>query len=125
MALIIRVLDVNDSNSFFRCALNAKLLSRITPRRRGVVLTRTFCVLIKIVGFEELSFAQEEKGHISLLSAFKFNCQTLLQITSELPNDWEAASASSFLRAVVRIETSSEKRAITALSLSEETKSLM
>ena len=121
MALIIRVLDVNDSNSFFRCALNAKLLSRITPRRRGVVLTRTFCVLIKIVGFEELSFAQEEKGHISLLSAFKFNCQTLLQI----PNDWEAASASSFLRAVVRIETSSEKRAITALSLSEETKSLM
>ena len=91
MAPIIQMLYVSDTDSFFRCALNVKLLSRITPRRREVVLTRTFCVFIKIVGFQELSCDQGEKGQTSLLPAFKFNFQTLPQITTEFTTDWVAA----------------------------------
>ena len=125
VTLIIWILDVSDADSFFRCALFVKLLSRITQSRQGVLLTWTLCMLIKIVGFQELSFDQVEKGNTSLLSAFKFNFQNLLQITTELTTDWAPASASSFLRTVVRIETSSAKRAITASSLSKEAKSLM
>ena len=59
---------------------------------------------------------QVEKGQTSLLSAFKFNFDSWLQITTKLTDDWAAASASSFLQAVVRIETSSAKKAITASS---------
>ena len=66
-----------------------------------------------------------EKGHTSILSAFKFNFHSWLQINTELTADLAVASASSFLCAVVRIETSSAKRAITASSLSEEAKLLM
>ena len=65
-----------------------------------------------------------EKGHTSILSAFKFNFHSWLQINTELTADLAVASA-SFLCAVVRIETSSAKRAITASSLSEEAKLLM
>ena len=119
------MLDASDVVSFFKCALNLKLLSRITPRRRGVVLTRTFCLSIKIAGFQELSFDQVEKGHTSLFSAFKFNFHSWLQVTTEFTTDWAAASASSLLQAVVRIEASSAKRAITASSLSVEARSLM
>ena len=43
----------------------------------------------------------------------------------ELTADWVVASTSSFLCAVVRIETSSATRATTALSLSKEAKLLM
>ena len=46
------------------------------------------------------------------MSAFKFNFHSWLQITTEFTTDWTAASASSFLIAAVRIETSSAKRAI-------------
>ena len=42
VALMIRILDDNDAVTFFRCALNVRLLSRMTPRSQGVVLTRTF-----------------------------------------------------------------------------------
>ena len=66
-----------------------------------------------------------EKGHTSLLSAFKFNFHSWFQINAELTSDWTAASASSFLRIVVRFETSSAKRAITASLLHEEAKLLM
>ena len=61
-----------------------------------------------------LSFDQVEKGHTSLFSAFKFNFHSWLQVTTEFTTDWAAASASSYFRAVVRIETSSPNRAITA-----------
>ena len=87
MALIMQMLDVSDANSFFRCALNVKLLSRITPRIRGVVLMQTLCVSIKIVGFQEVSFDHIEKGHTSLLSEFKFNFHTRLQDTAEFTTD--------------------------------------
>ena len=102
--------------------MNVKLLSRITPRRPGVgvVLTQTFCVSIKIVGFQELLFDQVEKGHTSLLSMFRFNFHTLLQITTKFTTDCAAASAYSFFTAVVRIEMPLAKRAITASLLSEE-----
>ena len=80
---------------------------------------------IKVVGFQGLSFDQVEKGHTSFSSAFKFNFHSSLQITTEFTTDWAAASVSCFLQAVVRIETSSDQRAITAPSLSKEAKSLM
>ena len=117
--------DDSDAVSFFRCALNIRLLSRMTRRRRGVVLTRTFWVPMKILESEVLSLDQVEKGHTSLLPAFKFNFHSWLQIKIEFTTDWVAASASSFLWAVVRIETSSAKRAITASSLSGEAKLFM
>ena len=110
--------------NFLRCALKVKLLSRITPTSRGVVLTRTFWVSIKINGFQVLSFDHVEKGHTSLLSAFNFSFHSRLQVTTDDTTDWAAASASSFFWVVVRIETSSAKRAISASSLSEEAKSL-
>ena len=94
VALIIRMLDVSDAVSFFRCALNVKLLSRITPRRRGVVLTRTFGLPIKIVGFQELLFDQVEKGHTSLFSAFKFNFHSW---AAGLLDYWLGRSFSIFL----------------------------
>ena len=80
---------------------------------------------MKIVRFEAMSLDQVEKGHTSFLPAFKFNFHSWLQIKMECTTDWAAASASSFLRAVVRIETSSAKRAITASSLSGEAKLFM
>ena len=76
-------------------------------------------------GSEVLSLDQVEKGHTSLLSAFKFNFHSWLQINMELTTVWAAASASSFLTVVLRVETSSAKRAITALPLSEEAKLLI
>ena len=72
-----------------------------------------------------LSLDQVKKGGASFLSAFKFNFDSMLQINTELTADWAVVLASSFLRAVVRIETSSAKRAITASSLSKEAKLLM
>ena len=125
VALIIRMLDASTAVSFFRCALNIKLLVRITPRKRRVVLTRTFWLPIKIVGFQEPSFDQVEKEHTSLFSALKFNFPSWLQITTEVTTDWEVVSASSLLRAVVRIETSSTKRVITVSLLSVEARLLM
>ena len=80
---------------------------------------------MKIVGFQELSLNQVEKGHTSLFSAFKFNFHSWLQVTTELTTDWVVASASSLLREVVMIETSSAKRAITASLLSVVARSLM
>ena len=80
---------------------------------------------MKRAGCQVLPLDQVEKGHISLLSTFKFNFHSWLQINTELTADWAIASASSFLHAVVRIETSSAKRAITASSLREEAKLLM
>ena len=100
VALIIRMLDASDAVSFFRCALKVKLLSGIIPRRRGVVLTRTFWLPIKIVGFQELLFHQVEKGHTSLFSTFKFDFHSWLQVKTELTTDWAVASASSLLRAL-------------------------
>ena len=44
---------------------------------------------------------------------------------TEFATDWAAASASFFLQAVVRIETSSAKRAIAASLLSKEGKLFM
>ena len=120
VALMIRILEESNAVSFFRCALNARLLFKMTPRRQGVVLMWTFWVPIKIVGFQVLSLDQVEKGHTSLLSALKFDFHSWLQVTAEFTTEWAAASASSFLRAVVRIEMSSAKREITASSLSEE-----
>ena len=122
---MIRILDASEVVSFLICALKVRLLSKITPRRRGVVLTRTFRLPMKIDGFQELSLDQVEKGHTSLFSAFKFNFHSWLQVTTELTTDWAVASASSLLRAVVRIETSSAKRAITASLLSVVARSLM
>ena len=61
-----------------------------------------------------LSLKQVEKGHTSLFSAFKINFQHWLKINTESTNDWEAASASSFVRAVVRIDMPSAKMATTA-----------
>ena len=58
VALIIRILDVSDAISFFRYALNVKFLSKITLRRRRVVLIQTFWVPMKIVGFQVLSLDQ-------------------------------------------------------------------
>ena len=58
VALIIQMLDVSDAVNFVRCALNVKLLSRITLRRQGVVLTRTFWVSVKTVGFQVLSLTK-------------------------------------------------------------------
>ena len=97
VALIIRMLDTSDVVSFFRCALNDKLLSRITLRRRGAVLTRTLYLPIKIAGFQKLSFDQVEKGHTSLFSVFKFNFHSWSQVTTEITTDWAVASASSLL----------------------------
>ena len=111
------MLDVSDGDSFFRYALNVKLLSRNTPRSSA---DADFLCVNKKVGYRELSFDQVEKGHTSLLPAFKNNFQTLLQITTEFTTDWAAVSAFSFVRAVVRIETSSPKSAITTSSLSKE-----
>ena len=56
---------------------------------------------------QELLFDQVEKRHTSLLSVFKFDFHSWLQITTEFTTDWAAASVSSFLQTVVRIETSS------------------
>ena len=50
---------------------------------------------MKIVGFQELSFDQVEKGHTSLFSAFKFSFHSWLQVTIEFTTDWAAASTSS------------------------------
>ena len=72
-----------------------------------------------------LSFDQVKKGHTSLFSEFKFNFHSWFQVTTEFTTYWTAATASSFLGAVVRIETSSGKRVITASSLSVEARSLM
>ena len=36
---------------------------------------------MKIVGFQELSLDQVEKGHTSLFSVFKFNFHSWLQVT--------------------------------------------
>ena len=60
---------------------------------------------MKIVRFEALSLDQVEKGHTSFLPAFKFNFHSWLQIKMECTTDWAAASASSFLRAVVKIKS--------------------
>ena len=90
-----------------------------------MLLTRTLSLPIKIVGYQKLSFDQVEKGHTLLFSAFKFNFQSWLQVTTELTTDWAVTSASSVLQAVVRIETSSAKTAITASSLSVEARSLI
>ena len=125
VAPMIQILDESDTVSFFRCTLSGRLLLKMRPRRRGVVLTQTFLVPIKIVGFQVLSFEQVEKGHTSLLSGFKFNFHSWLQVTTEFVTDWAAASASFIVQAVVRIETSSAKRAIAASSLSEEAKLFM
>ena len=65
------------------------------------------------------------QGTYLTLLAFNFNFHSWLEITIEFTTDWAAVSVSSFFWAVVRIETSSTKRAITASSLSEEAKSLM
>ena len=70
VALIIRMLDASEVVSLFRCALKVKLLFKITPRRRRVVLTWVFWLSIKIVGFQELLLDQVEKRHTSLFSAF-------------------------------------------------------
>ena len=87
-----------------------------------MLLMRTLSLPLKVVGYQKLSFDQVEKGHTLLFSAFKFNFQSWLQVTTELTTDWAVASASSVLQAVVRIETSSAKTAITASSLSVEAK---
>ena len=50
---------------------------------------------MRIVGFQELSFEQIEKGYTSLFSAFKFNFHSWLQVTTEFTTDWAAASGSS------------------------------
>ena len=42
MALTIRSMDDKDAVSFFKCALNVRLLSRMTLRRLGVTLTQIF-----------------------------------------------------------------------------------
>ena len=125
LALMIHILDASEVVSFLICALKIRLQSKITPRRRGVVLTRTFRLPIKIDEFQELSLDQVEKGHTSPFSAFKFNFHSWLQATTELTTDWAVASASSLLQAVVRIETSSAKRAITPSLLSVVARSLM
>ena len=125
LALMIRILDACEVVSFLICALKVKPLSKITPRRRGVVLTQTFRLPIKIDGFQELSLDQVVKGHTSLFSPFKFNYHSWLQVTTELTTDWAVALASSLLRAVVRIETLSGKRAITASLLSAVARSLI
>ena len=62
---------------------------------------------------------QDEKGHTTLLSAFRFNFYGWLQLNAESITEWAAASASSFLRAVVRIKTSSANSAISASTVSE------
>ena len=80
---------------------------------------------MKILVIQVLSLDQVEKVHTSYLSPFKFNFHAWLQITTEFTADRASALASSFLRAVVRIEASSAKRAITASSLSEEAQLLM
>ena len=80
---------------------------------------------MKIVGFQELLLDHVEKGHTSLFSAFKFNFHSWLQVTTELTTDSAVASASSLFQAVVRMETSSAKRAITASSVSVVARSLM
>ena len=111
------MLDVSDADSFFRYALNVKLLSRNTPRSS---VNADFLCVNKKSRIPGTVFDQVEKGHTSLLSAFKNNFQTLLQITTEFTTDWAAVSAFSFVRAVVRIEKSSPKSAITTSSLSKE-----
>ena len=80
------------------------------------------------IGFQVPLLDQVEKGHTSLLSAFKFNFHSWLQLTTEFTTDWALASVTSFLQALqalVKIETSLAKRAITASSLSEEAKLVM
>lgn len=77
---------------------------------------------MKIIGHQRLSFDQVEKEHTSLFSAFKFNFHCRLQINTELTTDCPATSAASVLHAVVRIDTLSANRAITASLLSEEAK---
>ena len=42
ISLLIQILDESDIVIFFKCTLNVRLLSRMTLRKRGVVLTRTF-----------------------------------------------------------------------------------
>ena len=125
LALMIQILDANDAVSFFKCALNVRFLPRITPKRRGVMLTRTLLVSMKTEGCQVLSLNQVEKGHTSLLSALKFYFYSWLQINTEFTTGWAAASSSSFLHDVVKIEKSSAKNVITAWSLSEEPKLLM
>ena len=79
---------------------------------------------MKRAGCQVLQLHPVEKGHTSRLSAFKFNFHSWLQINTELTAEWAVASACSFLRVVMSIETSLVKTAITASSLSEEAKLL-
>ena len=51
---------------------HVKLLSRMTPRRRGVMLTRIFWLVIKRAGWQVLSLDKVEEGHSSLLPPFRF-----------------------------------------------------
>ena len=89
---MIHILDASEVVSFLICALKIRRLSKITPRRQGVVLTRTFRLPMKIDGFQELSLDQVEKGHTSLFSAFKFNFHSWLQVATEFTTDWAVDS---------------------------------
>ena len=71
VALMILRPDDKDVVSFFKCALNVRLLSRMTQRRNRVRSSPNFLWPMKRAGCQLKLPDQVEKGHTSVLLAFR------------------------------------------------------